>query len=794
MKRRAIVCAPRLPEYDRECGSRRILDLVDFLIEDGWDVSYVALSDGEARYVRMLQRRGVATWTGLSAEVEEAISAMQFDLALLAFWSVAEQFIPIVRRLSPTTRILVDSIDLHFLRNARSICVGGETASASGLLNTDYAVELMRELNTYVAADGVLTVSRKETEIIGDFVSDPHLAMLVPLAEDVEPSPVSFEARQGVLFIGNFWHRPNVEAAEYLCRQVLPLVDPAILRSHPLYIVGHAMDANVRRLGEGLEGVQMVGWVPTLTPYLHRARISVIPLLHGAGTKGKMLQALMSRTPTVTTSIGAEGLDLRSGEHVLIADDAESFARSIERLLVDAVLWAHLAGKGQAHIAAVHGRDAVKTCFAAAVKRVMERAPKSANLAAGLARQTQSVTRLRDMHAGRVQAFISETVPEGSIVAVVSKGDPALVQLDHRIGWHFPQGADGGYAGHHPADDNAAIAAVETLRVRGAEYLLFPKAAEWWFEHYAGLHRYLASRYPLADGDPECGLIFDLRGQSIPRLQHLADSELAARRLPEVPAAALEAFRPLSVAPPPRAVGRRRRRVLVVGIYLGEVRTNVADVVATLADSQLCDVTQRWIGIGRPPTAAVAAVTVRRIAEKVPKFTLLNELLAEENLDRYDYVLFADDDVVFPRRFLDVFIPLQQRLGFALAQPARTAHSYTDHPIVEQQLGALARRTLFVEIGPVFCCARAAFPFVLPFDPISPMGWGYENVWSFRLAQHGMAMGIIDATPVDHSLRPVLANYAWDEAAQARLAFLERHEHLPTDACFHVLEVVALEG
>jgi len=103
----------------------------------------------------------------------------------------------------------------------------------------------------------------------------------------------------------------------------------------------------------------------------------------------------------------------------------------------------------------------------------------------------------------------------------------------------------------------------------------------------------------------------------------------------------------------------------------------------------------------------------------------------------------------------------------------------------------LARRTRFVEIGPVVSLHRSAYRLLLPFDLSSPMGWGYENIWTHRIELAGLTMGIIDAVPVDHSLRPPLANYSWDAADAARTEILARNDHVSLDDCFRVLEVVA---
>jgi hypothetical protein len=253
-----------------------------------------------------------------------------------------------------------------------------------------------------------------------------------------------------------------------------------------------------------------------------------------------------------------------------------------------------------------------------------------------------------------------------------------------------------------------------------------------------------------------------------------------------------------SVLPAAQRLTRHQRRTafstLVLGVYLADRANYVDDIVDLLSHSRTCQLTQRWIALkGAPPTTGVAEVTARQVLEAAPKYELLNGILAKEDLERYDYVLTVDDDVLLPRGFVDAFIPLQAKLDFAIAQPARTSGSYIDHPIVEQQRGVIARQTLFVEIGPVVSFHRSIYQVVFPFDAENPMGWGYENVWSHTLREAGLRMGIIDATPVDHKLRKPVAHYSWAEANAQRAAYLASRPHLPYEDCFRVLDVVGLD-
>jgi GT2 family glycosyltransferase len=104
------------------------------------------------------------------------------------------------------------------------------------------------------------------------------------------------------------------------------------------------------------------------------------------------------------------------------------------------------------------------------------------------------------------------TLPAGATVVVASRGDEELLELDGRRGWHFPQEEDGTYAGHYPADGTEAVAQLEDLVTRGAEYLLLPATSLWWLERYPELGQYLR-RASVVLEDERC-LIFSLRGEN----------------------------------------------------------------------------------------------------------------------------------------------------------------------------------------------------------------------------------------------------------------------------------------
>jgi GT2 family glycosyltransferase len=118
-----------------------------------------------------------------------------------------------------------------------------------------------------------------------------------------------------------------------------------------------------------------------------------------------------------------------------------------------------------------------------------------------------------------VRAAVAETVPAGSTVLVVSRGDRELLRFEGRAGWHFPRESDGRYSGHHPADSEEAIALLEELRGSGAGYLVFPPSTAWWLDHYDGLVAYLEERSERV-GHDDCDIF---------RLSDRADAEDGSR-------------------------------------------------------------------------------------------------------------------------------------------------------------------------------------------------------------------------------------------------------------------------
>lgn len=206
------------------------------------------------------------------------------------------------------------------------------------------------------------------------------------------------------------------------------------------------------------------------------------------------------------------------------------------------------------------------------------------------------------------------------------------------------------------------------------------------------------------------------------------------------------------------AAERGPTRVLVVGIEVPSRAGDIHSVVAKLRAESKHDVT----------------VSIAPMGDK-GKFANIDDAIAgaDTPLSAHDWLVIVDDDIAFDRGLLDDMIAVAGRADFALAQPAHGFASHATYSITRRRFGSLARRTDFVEIGPLTLVRSDLFADLVPFPP-SRWCYGIDLVWSEVARRRGRKMGVIDATPMRH-LRPVAASYDMDAAWEEGRALLIEH-------------------
>ncbi|MEW6441345.1 MAG: glycosyltransferase [bacterium] len=364
-KEKILVVARTPPMFDKASGELRLFQMLGLLARHCNVVFLACDASGAGRYVEALRDLGIAVYgndvarfphieecQGLPAvDVEKLLAHNRFRVALLEFHHMTGLYADLIRRVSPATVLVTDSVDVHFVREMREARMRGD-----GWMLRRALENRRSELARYERSDVVLTVTEDDRRHLLE--ASPSLDVrVVPNIHTIPAEVAPRGARSGLLFIGGFSHPPNADAVLFFLDEVYPLVKAEVPEA-TLRIVGNAPPPEV--LAHQSEDVEVVGYVPDTAPYLDAALVSIAPLRYGAGMKGKVGEAMAAGLPVVTTSIGAEGLGASSGEHLLVADAPAELAAAISSLCRDAALWERISRRGRRFIQETYSPQAVE--------------------------------------------------------------------------------------------------------------------------------------------------------------------------------------------------------------------------------------------------------------------------------------------------------------------------------------------------------------------------------------------------------------------------------------------------
>ncbi|BCP52234.1 hypothetical protein K32_08510 [Kaistia sp. 32K] len=352
-----LICSDMPPMFDQSSGALRLKTLIELTARKQRPIIFCSLFEksalpgdlatklGRHRYETALHNAGVTQILYGPAQLERLLDEAEPRLsdAFLSFPNVAETFLPIIREKRPETIILYDMVDFHALRLRREAKLKDDP-------RLEMAADEMQALEIWLANEADVTIAVTDDE-------KRELLKLSPLA-NVRTLPNIFvipktplkgpERRKGLLFVGGFWHTPNVDAVKWFVDEILPLV--LIVRPDVHFtIAGSNPDDSVKQLARN-PNVSVLGYVEDLSPLYADARICVAPLRFGAGVKGKVGEAMANGLPVVGTSIAFEGMLDDSNDHFLQSDTPEGFAAHILTLLENDGLWRSTQANGRRFI------------------------------------------------------------------------------------------------------------------------------------------------------------------------------------------------------------------------------------------------------------------------------------------------------------------------------------------------------------------------------------------------------------------------------------------------------------
>jgi O-antigen biosynthesis protein len=342
------------PRADHDSGSLRLVNLMRLLREEGSHVVFLPANRAHAGlYTEELQQLGIETWYApYAARAPAWLSehGPRFDCVMVSRHYVAREFLPLLRRHAPQARIVFDSVDLHYLREQRGAEVAGDRALQQVAERTRAL-----ELAVIAQADATLVVSEVERDVLARDAPQARVEILSNLHQLSGPGP-TFDQRHDLVFVGGFRHPPNVDGVRWFVDAVFPLIR-AQLPGVRFHCIGSNVPVQIAELSRH-DGVLVHGHVADIAPYMEGVRIGLAPLRYGAGVKGKVNLSMAHGQPVVATSCAVEGMHLRDGIDVLVADDAKSFADAVVRLHGDEALWRTLSANGLDNVARHFSLDA----------------------------------------------------------------------------------------------------------------------------------------------------------------------------------------------------------------------------------------------------------------------------------------------------------------------------------------------------------------------------------------------------------------------------------------------------
>jgi GT2 family glycosyltransferase/glycosyltransferase involved in cell wall biosynthesis len=350
-----LVIDHHLPMPNRDSGSLRMFQIVKLLHELGHRVTFIPDNLANIRpYTGELQKRGIeVVYYPYIKKVRDYLMShgSEFDAVVLSRCDFARKHIADVRMFAPQSRIIFDTVDLHFLREDSQARLTGDSEVRRK------AQEKQRlEHELIDQSDETWVVSPVEQQLLQEERPDKAIQVVSNIVE-IPGSSTPFALRRDWLFIGGFEHTPNIDAVLFFVQKIYPLLNEH-LRDAKFYIIGDKAPPEIVSLAS--ERIIVAGLQTDVRPFFDSVKLSVAPLRFGAGVKGKINQSMAFGVPVVATSLAVEGMALQDGEDILVADEPEDFARAMIEVYESEDLWNRISENGIKKTRALYSTDTAR--------------------------------------------------------------------------------------------------------------------------------------------------------------------------------------------------------------------------------------------------------------------------------------------------------------------------------------------------------------------------------------------------------------------------------------------------
>lgn len=341
-----LIIGHTFPEPATTAAGMRMMQLIRLFQANDYTVTFASTAVSTEKTVNLKNKEVHVEHILLNdASFDRFVSQLNPDVVVFDRFLTEEQFGWRVSEKCPNALKVLDTEDLHFLRKAREEVVKKGISMAEIDLYSELA---KRELASIYRCDLSLIISEYEMNLLqNEFYIPPDILYYLPFLIDDTSNPefgLSFEERVNFVVIGNLLHTPNVDAVKELYK-LWSRIRSELPKSE-LHVYGAYAPQQIQELDNKKEGFIIKGWAKDVADVMQTYRVQLAPLRFGAGLKGKLIDAMRFGLPSVTSSIGAEGIAGKGDFAGTVCDEQEDFVQAALLLYRDKNTWEKAQKKG----------------------------------------------------------------------------------------------------------------------------------------------------------------------------------------------------------------------------------------------------------------------------------------------------------------------------------------------------------------------------------------------------------------------------------------------------------------
>ncbi|WP_139856055.1 glycosyltransferase [Aequorivita sinensis] len=344
--KKLLIIGHTYPEPSTTAAGGRMMQLIQFFTGSNYEITFVSTaSKGEKSANLIAQNIATKNIKLNDSTFDDFVKELNPTVVMFDRFITEEQFGWRVSENCPQALKILDTEDLHFLRNARKEAIKKNKPVSEANLFSDSS---KRELASILRCDLSLIISEYEIELLRNtFKISSDILFYLPLLTDANTefkNTVSFTERENFLAIGNLLHPPNVDSVLQL-KKLWPKVKKQI-PSAELHVYGAYAPQQILQLNNKKEGFIVKGWAEDIKEIMNNYRVQLAPIRFGAGLKGKLFDAMQFGLPSITTEIGAEGLNGNLAFGGIITTSDEYFITKAVELYSDENAWQNAQENG----------------------------------------------------------------------------------------------------------------------------------------------------------------------------------------------------------------------------------------------------------------------------------------------------------------------------------------------------------------------------------------------------------------------------------------------------------------